>query len=213
MPPASPCRFPTLGAGEVGEAIGVPAPPAAPVAARGGAAVVAAGSSPVAAGGAIGAARGSTARVAPVRDATLPEPGSWPGDEAESRSAGSGGAGMATESARTPSATPVPGSDAVSCTALATVSGPAGCGEPKIHAASAHNTRLEARTRIPESRVMALPFVAGSTSGGHDSPIGRQCTGVRRPRGHPLQGRKRPRIRRDSAFGPPKHPRIRAMES
>ena len=162
----------------------------------------------VCAGGVTGAAGGSAARAAPVRDDALAESASRPGGEADSGSAGSGGAGTTTASARTPSATAVPGSGFVSCTALAAVSGAAasgaaGSGGPKIHAASAHNTMLKAKTRIPESRVMALPFVAGVTSDGHDSPIGRRCTGMRRPCRRSLQIRMRPVSRRSSTFGPP----------
>ena len=202
MPAAFPCRLPTFGAGAAGEVIGAPA---AAVSSRLGGAVgiVAAGSPPRTADGAAGAraicepvvgaagaaipsaaragdgtgvAGCSAARVAPARDDALAGSASRSGDGVESRSTGSGGTWTATASARTPSATPAPGSDIVS--------GAAGSGEPKIHAASAHNTKLRARTRIPESRVMALPFVAGSDDAGHDSPIAGRCAGRSRRR-HP----------------------------
>ena len=205
MPAAFPCRLPTFGAGVAGEVIGAPA---AAVSSRlvGAVGIVTAGSPPGTAGGAAGArticepaagtagaaipsaaragdgtgvAGCSAARVAPARDEVLAGSASRSGDGVESRSTGSGGTWTATASARTPSATPAPGSDIVS--------GAAGSGEPKIHAASAHNTKLRARTRIPESRVMALPFVAGSDDAGHDSPIAGRCAGrsQRRSRRHP----------------------------
>ena len=198
MPAASPCRLPTFGA--VGEVVEAPAA-AVSGAWEGTVGIAAAGSPSGTAGGAAGAraicepaadaagaAVPSAARVAPVRDDALAGSASRSWDGVESRCAGSGGTWTAMASARTPSATPIPGSDIVSCAALAAVSGAAGSGEPKIHAASAHNTKLRARTRIPESRVMVLPFVAGSDDAGHDSPIAGRCAGQSRRRPSPRTG-------------------------
>ena len=56
-------------------------------------------------------------------------------------------------------ASSAPGFSTVSAGAVATVSVASGCGAPNIHTASAHSTMPEARSWIPESRVMASSLV------------------------------------------------------
>ena len=142
---------------------------------------------PPVAAGAAGTVSASTVRIGPVR-------GDAPSVSGFGGGAGSCFAGVVKEgvivaSARTASSAPIPGCVVSS----AAVSVAAGRGAPKIHTASAHSTKLRMRTRMPESRVMALSFVAGLANGEHDSPIGERCTGMRHPCRSSLRVRKRSR--------------------